>query len=587
MSFTPQSGGRSRAKLALALVVVLGATAPVPALAGALPDGTPTGPPSPAGAPVVDPSTGAAERCDPGRPEPGRDALGWEDGCWNDSSLPLNGELELDRTGLNDSVGARDLNRRLNRTQVTRVLNRTELRSLVARTKARIERIRRLEFRADVPVEVVSREEYANRSARYYANFTEERELRENVTWEAAFVVDGRTNATRARHAHDVALADGYYDPERNEVVVVSANRSVVTVDELALAGLLFRALQDQRFDVTDRFGYGRFGYRNRTIDAHSAVAGIVEGDASYVTALYERRCRTAWDCLRPAVDRGDFRDVNFGMRILDDQPGFDGRVLVEGLHDDGGWDAVDAAYRNPPESSEQTIHTGEYLRDSPAEMSFEDTSGAGWRVAGNSAARPRYVTFGEAGIASTLIYPFYKERQVRSPIIPFEGHVNTNGFDNVDTDDPIEYGGNVFSRGWENDRLYPYATTGASGAEKTGYVWKSVWESPADRAEFVEGYLELLAYNGATNVTDYRGVYRIERTESFSGVYYVEESGNTATVVHAPTVADLSRIRTDASIAHVGDDRATPLSPLVGGAVSLAALASLAFLGWIRRTVA
>ena len=62
-----------------------------------------------------------------------------------------------------------------------------------------------------------------------------------------------------------------------------------------------------------------------------------------------------------------------------------EGLRFVRALYQQGGWDAVNRAYRDPPDSTEQVLHPERYLgdRDRPQAVEVADLSGrlgGGWR---------------------------------------------------------------------------------------------------------------------------------------------------------------------------------------------------------------
>jgi hypothetical protein len=65
--------------------------------------------------------------------------------------------------------------------------------------------------------------------------------------------------------------------------------------------------------------------------------------------------------------------------------PYSEGLRFVRTLYAQGGWDAVNAAYRHPPASTEQLLHPERYPRDQPQGVEVADLSGRlgpGWRPA-------------------------------------------------------------------------------------------------------------------------------------------------------------------------------------------------------------
>jgi len=423
-----------------------------------------------------------------GDADPPVDVLGWENGYWYDEPLAV-----TQSDGLDDA----------------------ELEAVVARTMARVERIRGLEFRESVPVSVVSRAEMRER---FRGSPSARESAWTNQLWEALFVVDEATNATAARQSVFGASVVGFYSPGREEIVLVTDDPDEVRVDRATLAHELVHALQDQHL----RLGYGR-----STMDGRAGATGLVEGDANYVMRLYERRCGTRWDCLDRPAGSGGGGDYNRGLFVTEFVPYSDGPTLVAALRDRGGWAAVDAAYGDPPESSEQVIHPERYPDDVPADVAVPDRSGPGWApFAPGDGASPSTVV-GEAAVFAMLW---------ANGVVPEDELRDDDPLSVFDYDHPA-------SDGWAGDRLVPYRN-----GDRFGYVFRTAWETPEDARAFLEAYRAVLDANGAREVRE--GVYRIPEGEGYADAFRLRREGTTVTVVNAPTVDALDRV-------HEADDGA------------------------------
>jgi hypothetical protein len=419
-----------------------------------------------------------------GRADPPTDALGWEGGYWYDEPLAVTTD-----DGFNE----------------------TELDAVVARTMARVERIRGLEFRRSVPVEVISREELRerwgrDRSARYHDW--------SNQVWEALFLVDEGTNASDERQAVFGDSVVGFYSPGSEQIVLVSDDPDSVQVDRATLAHELVHALQDQHLQLN----YGR-----STFDGRTGATGLVEGDANFVMRSYERRCDDEWACLdRP--ERGARSDAfNRGLFLTVFVPYSDGPTLVAALRDRGGWAAVNAAYQDPPASSEQVIHPDRYPDDEPANVTVADRSESGWqRLSPSDRRGPREVV-GEAGLFAMLWA---------------NGVVPEDALEADDSLSPLNYS-HPASQGWEGDVLVPYRS-----GDRFGYVFRTEWETREDARQFRAAYVSVLRANGATERGD--GVYHIPEGEPYADSFRVSQNGTTVTVVNAPTVDALDAVHDD-----------------------------------------
>jgi hypothetical protein len=174
------------------------------------------------------------------------------------------------------------------------------------------------------------------------------------------------------------------------------------------------------------------------------------------------------------------------------------GQPFVDALRSAGGWDAVDAAYKDPPVSTEQIMHPEKYIeRDDPTPVKLPDlkaTLGTGWSVIDEN-------TVGELQTAVLL-----------ANLKPGQGLNMTTG-----SLDLPEAATNA-AAGWDGDQ---YALWGKGDQEVL--VWQSVWDSEQDAVAFsraLAGYDEGRfggQYVGespdAVRLTTSGHVARIERT--------------------------------------------------------------------------
>jgi hypothetical protein len=462
------------------------------------------------------PTTDDADDTEDAFADPDTDVLGWEEGYWYNESI------DVDRSnGLNDS----------------------ELDAVVARGMARVEHVRELEFEQTVPVEVVSREEFASNSGN--RTYSTADVLHQNTKWEAMLMIGEDTNALAVQQQNRASSVGGYYSPSEERIVIVSENTTSPKMDEVTLAQELFHALQDQQFNLS-RYDYS-------TQESHNANDGIVEGDGNYVDYLYEQECEDgSWgECLMPqASGGGGGADLHIGLYVVTFQPYSDGPNFVKQIHEASGWDAVNAVYENPPASTEQTIHPEKYESDAPTDVEFTDTSNDEWNVLDMGDGSVDYATYGEAGFASMFWYASYaasaEAGAATNVAVPYRDFFNTNANGETDPTDPYNYNFSP-SAGWDGDKLYPYVNASSAATNETAFVWKTVWDSEADADEFATAYVDLLEHHGAESVDDRANTYVVPSGNEFEDAFYVHVEGDTVHLVNAPSVDDLDDIFEDA----------------------------------------
>jgi len=382
-------------------------------------------------------------------------------------------------------------------------LNGSEREAVVARAMARVELIRGLEFEERVSVEVVTRAEYRERGV-FESDGTDP--VAEQ-SYEALFLVgeDRSTNEVLGNLTGSGVV--GYYSPGEGAIVLVS-DSPTPQVSRGTLAHELTHALQDQQLDVS---------YPVDTRDQRLASQGLVEGDAVTVERAYQSRCGVNWTCIdRPTgsgVPAGPIAR-NPGVYLTLIQPYLEGPEFVTALRNRSGgdWAAVNDAFDRVPESTEQTIHPDAYPENGPTNLSVPDRSTDAWERVGND-------TLGEAQVHVM----FWKQRFVPRP------------------DDAIrtDYDHRL-SAGWGNDRLVAYRNVETN---ESAYVWRLVWDSPAEAAEFHEGYSRMLRLRlDGERVRGAQGVYEIA-DGPFADAFRVRLDGDTVTVVNAPSVESLPAV--------------------------------------------
>ncbi len=183
----------------------------------------------------------------------------------------------------------------------------------------------------------------------------------------------------------------GYYEPGDGSMYMASD-----LGDEEAgatLAHELVHALQDQRWNLGDRSKY-----RPGQSDLSEAVSALAEGDATsamfdvMIEKMAPHQGRTALDLpddvfvtqIRAGMDTGPGSQAPHVMRTSLVAPYIYGTLFVNALRREGGWAAVNAAWDQPPTTSEQILHLDKWKAHEPAIVIAPPpfaTLGAGWAV--------------------------------------------------------------------------------------------------------------------------------------------------------------------------------------------------------------
>jgi PGF-CTERM protein len=457
-------------------------------------------------------ASATAAECDAGD---GADLVG----CWN-------GTHYEDELSFNQSDGLTD----------------SELDALTHLTMARVEHIRERPFRADVPVETVTREEFMNDSTG--GNDSDEAFRRWNdQVWEALFVVGEDESANDEIDTVFGGAVSGFYSPSQDRIVLVVSEGEAVRIDPSTLAHELVHGMQDQYHDLT------RPRYTGATQDGDLAVDGIVEGEAVHIEERYAARCAANWTCLdAPSAGGGgggSAADFNFGILQTVLQPYSDGALYVEELVEEEGWTAVNATMTDPPDSTAEVIHRNPDYEE--RNVSFEDAATGGWETYPDQGVDGAET----AGEASMFVMFWYQSFEYDYSVLEPEASAAENVRIHTRPDGELRTRANYnyaheSTDGWAGDELYPYRA-GEGDDARDGYVWVTEWQTRGDAADFRETYLEMLTAHGDAAYEPGR-VYEIEGGD-FPGAYGVVRHGTTVTIAHAPEPAGVLELRPDSGL--------------------------------------
>jgi PGF-CTERM protein len=518
---------RRPATVLLVLVILLGTCVPP---ATATPDAPSTLAPS-----ATDDDTRAV------RPDPASDEIGWENGYWHDDPIDVD-----------QSDG----------------LSEAETEAFVARAMARVEYVREQEFTEAVPVEVIPRSEYRQRSNESSSNASFG--AWNNQVWEALFLVGEDTDVQQQLGSAYGSSVTGFYSPADDEIKIITDSPDEPTIDNATLVHELVHALQDQTR------GFNGTAAVRDTQDGQLAADGVVEGEANYVERRYSERCGGEWDCVAtPRSGGGDQSDPpHLGILLTLLHPYSDGPVYVDWLRQQGGWAAVDEAFADPPVSTEQIIHTTD---EQPTPIDFTDRARNGWETF-PAQGQNGSDTVGEA---SMYVMFWYQARFSEADTVPVRSVARTDGpldLYNYDADP---------SAGWANDRVFPYRKANGSTTDY-GYVWVTEWDSERDARQFQQAYRAILDANDAERRGD--GRYVVPAGE-FADAFRVTRAGTRVTVVNGPTMSAVDDIRPPGSAPTTTDgsddvpelgDLSDVSAPGFGLGTALAALLAVGF--FLRR---
>lgn len=249
----------------------------------------------------------------------------------------------------------------------------------------------------------------------------------------------------------------GFYDPITDEMIVVADGE--FSAEAYYYAHEVVHALQDAYLDPDDLMEETT----SDNDDESLAMAALYEGDAVETSTFYlNRHPELTFDLLREAqTDSTELDAAPSAMVVTLVFPYISGQPFVAELYQEGGWDAVDAAFLDMPASTEQILHPEKYLeRDNPVTLALPEPSeamGDGWSEVHQN-------TVGELQIALLL-----------ADLPPGSGFNSVTGQYSIP--DPALNA----AAGWDGDRYALW--TNDSGQE--ALVWRTAWDTDQDARSF------------------------------------------------------------------------------------------------------
>lgn len=226
------------------------------------------------------------------------------------------------------------------------------------------------------------------------------------------------------------------------------------------LAHELTHALADQNFDIQ-----AMQEAIHEDDDRSLALSALIEGEAMLtmigaqmsdwtgeaVSILPYKDLERTFGFLGPLLPAFGGKSLRSAPPIVRESmlfPYLRGMVFATALANDGGWEALNIAYRRPPLSTEQILHPEKYIGDEPdlpmtIDLGTLDVDDR-WEEVGRNVV-------GEMQLAVLL----------------------------------ARHGGKPAAAGWDGDRYAVFA----GPDDRLGLVWLTTWDTEDDAREFAESY--------------------------------------------------------------------------------------------------
>ena len=326
----------------------------------------------------------------------------------------------------------------------------------IEQVEADMAELRGLEPQSDVEEAIIARDELAENLVESLEEEYSQEEADEDtrILWLLRLVDDPELDLYQLYLDLYTESILGYYDPEADELYLVS-DAGFTPLVEMTMAHEFIHALQDQYYDLE------MLRPLDMDADQATAITALIEGDAEVGSTLYALEVMDPAD-LQALIEES----ANFDTDLVDAAPAYireglyfpyvQGTEFVTQLYQSGGYEAVDAAYADPPTSTEQILHPEKYSggeRDEPQWPEARDiasTLGEGWE-------QTRTDTLGEFDLGFML-----RENGATAAADAAEG--------------------------WDGGR-YSYYRSTSGDADLT--TLDTIWDSQADADEFVTAIAE------------------------------------------------------------------------------------------------
>jgi hypothetical protein len=375
--------------------------------------------------------------------------------------------------------------------------------------------IRELPRRQEIPLNFLSEQEIVTYLRRLLADLRQQDFVqRQQVLLTALDLLPAPGEAFPPTVQTRASQLIAFYDPAEAQIFIGPAGRDSDPPD-IGLLHQYAHALIDQHFSLSS------FARDAANADVARARDALIEGDAMTVLMMHSFEDLDASDDAQALnklalyLSQAELTDYEgyftaLAMRDVFIFPYREGTRFVAALLRADWWPAVNAAYLDPPVSTEQILHPDKYIsipRDEPRTVRLPDLSqdlGEGWQLAAQD-------VLGELILRAHLDVYLPDTSEAQSA-----------------------------ASGWDGDLA-------AVWRDEDGHevlVMRIVWDSPLEAVEFTHSYVTLIErrLRGATRVL--RPILPLNGRwwRGEGGNVYLEQTGNTVLIIWAPDTDTMER---------------------------------------------
>jgi hypothetical protein len=318
-------------------------------------------------------------------------------------------------------------------------------------------RIRELKFQEKVDYQIIDRSSIRDViNARMEEEFPPGKLEKVSLAYAKLGLIEEGVNLREAILGLYSEQIAAFYDQKKRKLYSIQGLSFSREFQKILMSHELTHVLQDQNFDL------GTLPLEAEDNDDRALAAlSLVEGDATLVCARYasDEASLGLSDILSATTaSQEGLAEAPYVIKKNLTFPYMEGVKFVTRLFTTGGWEMVNKAYKEQPQSTEQIMHPDKYMkeRDDPVAIVLPDlssTAGKKWELLEDN-------VLGE--LNTKLLFTLFLG-SIRA-IKP--------------------------SRGWGGDRFQVYR---AEGGEEMILAWGTAWDTEKDREEFVSRYLQAM----------------------------------------------------------------------------------------------
>ncbi|MBN1314921.1 MAG: hypothetical protein JXA42_05620 [Anaerolineales bacterium] len=168
----------------------------------------------------------------------------------------------------------------------------------------------------------------------------------------------------------------GFYDTDTQSFTIVDEDAVMGPMEKATYAHEFTHALQDQHYDLD------LLDPEDNDDDASMAVTALIEGDAMMIMQQYMMAYMDSDEIFQLLSESMETESsiLDSSPLVIQEQMMFpyeEGLLFVDYLYSEGGYPGIDAAFANPPQSTEQILHPERYLAgESPQIISLPPLTG-------------------------------------------------------------------------------------------------------------------------------------------------------------------------------------------------------------------